>query len=110
MQYFLTDFGNFENLVKLWTRELPNYYQNASNATRKIWKHPGTYYLCESGTHQNRKKRKLCVLGIFEKLSRSFLIIFLKMRIGKDKFSIRKISKSLDMNSISNKKHEMEIW
>ena len=35
-QYFLDDSGNFENLVKIWSRNPPNYYQNASNNTRKI--------------------------------------------------------------------------
>ena len=51
MQYFLDDFWNFEHFVNIWTRRPPNYYQNASNNTRNIWKHPGIYYLCEYGIH-----------------------------------------------------------
>ena len=39
--YFLDDFWNFENLGNIWTRSPPNYYQNASTNTRKIWEHPG---------------------------------------------------------------------
>ena len=37
LQVFLNDFGNFENLVKIWTRGPPNYYQTASKNTRNIW-------------------------------------------------------------------------
>ena len=35
-QYFLDDSGNFDFFVKIWTRSPPDYYQNASNNTRKI--------------------------------------------------------------------------
>ena len=35
LQYFLDDFGNFENYVKIWTRRPPHYYQNASTNTNK---------------------------------------------------------------------------
>ena len=41
LQYFFNDFWNFENFVKNWTRSAPNYYQNATKDTRKIWEHPG---------------------------------------------------------------------
>ena len=41
MGYFLDDSGNFENLVKIWPPTPPNYHQNASKNTRKIWNHPG---------------------------------------------------------------------
>ena len=74
-QYFLDDFGNFENSVKIWTRRPPNCYQNVSKNTRtimdpswknimyvnmglrkirtkreiqeQIWNHPGKYYVCQ---------------------------------------------------------------
>jgi hypothetical protein len=45
LQYFLDDFGSFENLVKIWTRRPPNYHQNISTNTRKIWNHFQKYYL-----------------------------------------------------------------
>ena len=35
LQYFLDDVGNFENLVKIWTRRPPNYHQHTSKNTRK---------------------------------------------------------------------------
>ena len=36
VQYFLDDFGNFESLVKIWTRRSPNYYQHPLTKTRKF--------------------------------------------------------------------------
>ena len=44
LQYFFDDFGNFENLVKIWTRRPPNYYQNSSKNTRKYGIIPRKYY------------------------------------------------------------------
>ena len=35
MQYVLDDFGNFENLVKIWTCGPPNYYQNCSKRVQE---------------------------------------------------------------------------
>ena len=35
LQYCLDDLGNFEHFVKIWTRNLPNYYQNCLKHTRK---------------------------------------------------------------------------
>ena len=56
MGYFLDDSGNFENLVKIWTRRPPNYHQNASKNTRKImessWKH---IIYVNMGHHKFRK-------------------------------------------------------
>ena len=42
LQYFLEDFGIFENFVKIWTRSPPNYYQNASQNTRSNMASPWT--------------------------------------------------------------------
>ena len=39
LQYFLDDFWNCENLVKIWTLGARIYYQNASKHIRKIWEH-----------------------------------------------------------------------
>ena len=50
-QYFLDASGNFENLVKIWTRSPPNYHQNASNNARKYGIILDKYYFCQSGTH-----------------------------------------------------------
>ena len=47
LQYFLDDFGNFENFVKIWTRGPPNYYEYASKNARRIRNHPGNI-LCLS--------------------------------------------------------------
>ena len=37
---FLNDFGNFEHLVKIWTRRPPNFYQNVSKIQELLWEHP----------------------------------------------------------------------
>ena len=60
---FLDNSGNFENLVKIWTRGPPNYYQNASNNTRKYGIILEKYYCCQSGTSKNENFRNLYVLG-----------------------------------------------
>ena len=35
-KYFLDDFGNFENFVKIWIRGPPIHYQNATKNKRKL--------------------------------------------------------------------------
>ena len=47
----LDDLGNFENLVKIWTRRPPNYYQHASTNARKYGIVLRKYYVCQCGTH-----------------------------------------------------------
>ena len=63
MQYFLNEFGNFDNFVKIWTRRPPNYYQNALTNTRKYGIIQGKYYLCQYGTHFFENVRRMYVLG-----------------------------------------------
>ena len=58
-RYFLDDFWNSEHLVKIWTRRPPNYYQNASQNTRKYGIILGKYYLCQYRTQR--------MLDVFEK-------------------------------------------
>ena len=58
LQYFLDDFGNFENFVKIRTRRPPNYYQMLERIQENLWNHPGKYYLCQYGTQKNRKCSK----------------------------------------------------
>ena len=53
-QYFLDNLWDFETFVNIWTRRRPNYYQNTSNNTRKIWEHTGNGNM---GLKQIRKKR-----------------------------------------------------
>ena len=57
-QYFLDDSGNYEHFVKIWTRRPPNYYQHALTNTRKYGIILDKYYLCQSGTQQNRTNRE----------------------------------------------------
>ena len=52
VQYFLDDFGNFEHFVKIWSRILPNYYQNASTIQDKSGNILEKYDLCKYGNHQ----------------------------------------------------------
>ena len=130
MGYFLDDSGNFENFVKIWSRNPPNYYQNASKNTRKLWNHLGKILFLSIWDSQNFENvRNLYVLGTsFFDFSDFFLISFrwfsdflcffwvyiLKIilrRWGIENytFSITKQHPNLDMNFISIKKHEMEI-
>ena len=43
-QYFLDDFCNFENLVKIWTRRPPNYHKNILKIQDKYGIIFKTYY------------------------------------------------------------------
>ena len=55
MQYFLDDFWNFQNFVKIWTRWPPNYYQNALNESRQNWNdlwNMFSFYIWESEKHE----------------------------------------------------------
>ena len=44
--YFLNDFWNSENLVKIWTLGVRIYYQNTSQNTRKVWEPLGCLSAC----------------------------------------------------------------
>ena len=75
--YFLDDFGNFENLVKNWTRRPTNYYRNAS----QIQENMGTSWTNIIVVNLGLKKlkfSKMYVLGtrfsrfVCEKLSTYF--------------------------------------
>ena len=73
--YILNDFGNFQNLIKIWTRRPPNYYQNASTIQDNLGNILETYYLCQYGIQQNPKTiKKLCVLST---ICFSFCLLFL---------------------------------
>ena len=71
-QYFSDDFGNFENLVKIWTRAPPNYYQNGSKNTRKnmdsSWKKLSMSIWDSTNSKKNQEHvcifliRTLCIL------------------------------------------------
>ena len=67
----------------------------------------GKYYVSKYGHQKLRKKSKVYVPCFFEDIISK--LYSSKMRIGNDKFSIKDISKSLDMNCIYIKKHEMEM-
>ena len=75
----------------------------------KLWEHPGKYYLWKCETHKFRFFRFLKGLDTICSLFSSphFKLYFLKMRIENDDECINKIYRSLDMNFISIKKHEM---
>ena len=114
--YFLDDFGNFENLVKIWTRRPLNYYQNIPKHIRKIWNHPGeilSLSICHSEQIENFRKCMSQVPCFLFKSNCEYLIYilyFTKMRTGKHKDWFNKIEKSLDVSFISIKNHEMEMW
>ena len=55
---FKKKIGNFEHLVKIWTRGPPNYYQNASTNTRKIWSHLGQILFMSIWDSKKRFVRK----------------------------------------------------
>ena len=118
MGYFLDDSGNFENFVKIWPPTPPNYHQNTSKHTRKIMesslKNIIFWYL------------SIWNFEIFRIFWKANPPVFLINRFGFSKyfpknifrrwgfennlFSINKMYKSLDMNFISIKKHEIQIW
>ena len=63
-QYFLDDLGNFENLVKMWTRRPPNYYQNCSKIQETLWNHPGKIsFMSIWDPKKFENVRKMYVLG-----------------------------------------------
>ena len=51
-QYFLDDFWNFENVVKIWTRKPPNNYQQGFKNTRKYENIIEQYYFCKDWNQQ----------------------------------------------------------
>ena len=53
--YFLDDFWNFQNFVKIWTRNPPNYCQFTLKNTRKIWEHPWKIWIWEIWESENLK-------------------------------------------------------
>ena len=63
MQYFLDDFGNFENFVKIWTHRPPNYYKNASKNTRKYGITLGNIIYVNMGLNKMNIFDKMYVLG-----------------------------------------------
>ena len=54
-QYFFDDSENFQNFVKIWTRNLPNYCQFTSKNTRKIWEHPWKIWILDFWESENLK-------------------------------------------------------
>ena len=96
-QYFFDDFGNFDNLGKIWTRRPPDYYQNCSKIQETTESFFNIYYfhIWES---MNMKMSEIdekhlhrlfvCVFISFYSISYikpSIYLenIFMKMRIGK---------------------------
>ena len=55
MQYFFDDFWNFQNFVKIWTRNPPNYCQFTLKNTRKILEHPWKIWILEIWESENLK-------------------------------------------------------
>ena len=92
LQYFLDGFGNFENVVKIWTRGPPIYYPNVSKNTRKLWNHPGKILfvsIWDSPFFENFRKLVCPMYNVFvfvlrfvgDKVSTYFANNFAKMRI-----------------------------
>ena len=113
-QYFLDDFGNFGNLVKIWTRRHPNYYQNAWKRTRKICNHPGNMLfmsIWDSSKFENLWNNLCPMYNVFrctfcvflEIWVHIFKIILRRWRTDNDQFSINEMYTSLDMNFTSIK-------
>ena len=87
-----------------------------------IWEHHGKYYTWKSENQKIRKFRNVCVpnflnFWIFEILKfwnfeTMKLLNYILWRWGSEKHKdwFNKIEKSLDMNFISIKKHEIQIW
>ena len=97
--YFLDDFGNFENLVKIWTCGPPNYYQNALKNTRNYGIILETIIFVNMGLQDFELFRKLNVLGtmffdVCETLNTCFENNFTKMRIKNDKLPLIKSTKA----------------
>ena len=106
-----------------WTRRPPNYYQNASKNTRKLWEHPGKILFVSIQTSQifENVRKNVCpryqlLFRLFFDFTRFFVKMklylkpnFTEMRIGKWLIFHTKQDKNLDMNFISIKKHEQQI-
>ena len=116
-QYFLDDFWNFGSFVKIWTVDLltitkilQKYKKHMGTSLKhiklsnlRIWK-PESFRKC---------LKALCTVFRFIISFKCLFILYTNLwRCGSedDKFCINQISKSLDINFISIKKHEMEIW
>ena len=72
VQYFLDDLGNFENLVKILTRNPPNCYQRALQNTRKIWNHLGKILFMSIWDSKSFEKKSRIVCPGYQILSISF--------------------------------------
>ena len=107
LQYFLNDFWNFEMFDQIWTRRPSSYYKNASRNQSKYGNILGNIIVVNMATKK---------MGTLNVLSTSFLfwkyeyLSFHEVNLwrrgsGKYKFCMNKISRSLDMNFTSIKKH-----
>ena len=127
MQNFLDYFGNFDNLVKTWTRSPPNSHRNGSTNTRKSMASVLKHIIFISGNLKIRtfseKKRKVHPLFCFRNIFLKYVlgnmiweifsinklwvyilkIILRRWGTEDDNMSINKIHKNLDMNFISIK-------
>ena len=56
LQYFLDDYWNFDNFVKILTRRPPNYYPNAFTNARKYGNILDNITFVNMGTTQFEKK------------------------------------------------------
>ena len=127
MGYFLDDSGNFENFVKIWSRNPPDYHQNASKNTRKIMESSWKNIIFVNLGHQKFRKFSKSVCPRYQIFSISpirfvFVLGFLvfvwvyilkiclrRWGIENYTFSITKQHPNLNMNFISFKKHEMDF-
>ena len=82
---------------------------------QEIWNHSGRICFVNVGLKNIFCIKKLHVLGTMcsfrfcENVGTSFQNNFVEMRIENDKLSINNISKSLDINFISIKNHEIQM-
>ena len=94
--------------------ETPGHLKQIKNT----WEHLGKILFCVNmrfkfSKFSERLKHPLFVLLCLFLYKTEYIIIYYilwRWGLGNDKFPIQYISKSLDMNFISIKKHEMEIW
>ena len=70
-QYFFDDFWNFQNFVKIWTRNPPNYCQFTLKNTRKILDHPWKTWILDIWESENLK-----ISGSPVYLTSSFVLFF----------------------------------
>ena len=130
MGYFLDDFGNFENFVKIWTRRPPDYHQNASKNTRNIMDSSLKNNIFVNMGHQKIRNCSESVCPryqlfsdfclIFSMMFVFFWIVFVfwvyslkiflrRWGIENYTFSITKQHPNLDLNFIYVKKHEQDF-